>query len=78
MVVHWYTQMVSLVLPSLKADLHLTDIQVGTITATQQGVSSGGMLPSGFLAASRRGCRGGNVAPGRWKATTTRLPSAWR
>ncbi|MDP3064676.1 MAG: MFS transporter [Chloroflexota bacterium] len=50
MVVHWYTQMVSLVLPSLKADLHLTNIQVGTITTVQQGVSSGGMLPSGFLA----------------------------
>lgn len=50
MVVHWYNQALSLVLPSLKADLNLNDIQVGTLTTTQQGFNNGGTLPSGFLA----------------------------
>ncbi|MBI4233083.1 MAG: MFS transporter [Chloroflexi bacterium] len=51
-VVHWYTQLLSLSLPFLKADLHLTDIQVGTITTTQMGVNSATTLPSGYVADS--------------------------
>ncbi|MBI3953455.1 MAG: MFS transporter [Chloroflexi bacterium] len=54
LVVHWYQQLLSLVLPSLKADLHLTDIQVGAITTAQQGTSSAATLPSGYLADSYR------------------------
>lgn len=53
-VVHWYTQLLPLVLPSLKADLNLSDVQVGGITSTQMGVSSFTNLPSGYLADSFR------------------------
>ena len=54
LVVHWYQQLLPLVLPSLKADLHLSNIQVGTITTAQQAVSSAATLPSGYLADTRR------------------------
>ena len=54
-VVHWYMGILSLVLPSLKADLHLTDVQLGTITAAQTGVNGVTTLPSGYLADSYHG-----------------------
>lgn len=53
-VVHWYMGILSLVLPSLKSDLHLTDVQVGTITAAQTGVNGVATMPSGYLADSYR------------------------
>lgn len=51
-VVHWYTQLLFLVLPSLKTNLGLSNVQVGTITTVQQGVFTLGTLPSGYLADS--------------------------
>src|SRR3989304_765575 len=56
-VVHWYTQLLTLVLPSLKADLGLSNVQVGGITSAFMGVSNAASLPLGYLADSfpRRG-----------------------
>ena len=54
LVVHWYQQLLPLVLPSLKADLNLSNIQVGTITTAQQAASSIATLPSGYLADTHR------------------------
>ncbi len=50
--VHWYSQMLPLVIPSLKAELNLSDVQVGTITTAHMGVSSAATLPSGYVADS--------------------------
>ncbi|MBI4200341.1 MAG: MFS transporter [Chloroflexi bacterium] len=49
-VVHWYTQLLPLVLPSLKMKHHLSNIQVGTITTALMGAGSAVALPSGYLA----------------------------
>ena len=54
LVVHWYMGILALVLPSLKSDLHLTNVQVGTITAAQTGVNGVTTMPSGYLADSYR------------------------
>jgi len=53
-VVHWYQVLFSLVIPSLKADLALSDVQVGTLSTTRQAVSTAFNLPSGYLADSYR------------------------
>ncbi|MEE9262733.1 MAG: MFS transporter [Dehalococcoidia bacterium] len=58
MVVHWYQGLMALVLPSLKSDLNLTAVQVGTITTAQMGVNGVITLPSGYLADSYRKRRG--------------------
>jgi FSR family fosmidomycin resistance protein-like MFS transporter len=50
MVVHWYTGLLPLLIPSLKTALRLSSIQVGGITAAQMGVSGATTLPSGYLA----------------------------
>lgn len=52
LVVHWYTQLISLTLPLLKAHLHLSNVQVGGITTSQQAVSSATNLPLGYVADS--------------------------
>jgi MFS family permease len=52
--VHWFTQLLTLALPSLKADLGLSDVQVGGITTAYAGVSSATSLPSGYVADSYR------------------------
>ena len=54
LVVHWYMGILALMLPSLKSDLHLTNVQVGTITAAQTGVNGVTTMPSGYLADSYR------------------------
>ena len=54
MVLHWYMGLMALVLPSLKADLLLSNVQVGTITTAQMGVNGAVTLPSGYLADSYR------------------------
>lgn len=51
--VHWYGQLFSLVVPSIKADLLLTNVQVGTLSTARQ-ITNGLTLPSGYLADSYR------------------------
>jgi MFS family permease len=53
-VVHWYQVLFSLIIPSLKADLALSDVQVGTVSTVRQAVSTALNLPSGYLADSYR------------------------
>lgn len=52
--VHWYQQLFSLVVPSLKADLLLTNVQVGTLFTARQ-ITNSLTLPAGYLADSYRG-----------------------
>lgn len=52
-VVHWYQQLFSLVLPSIKADLGLTNVQIGTLSTARQ-ITNGLNLPSGYIADSYR------------------------
>ena len=59
-VVHWYQSLLALVLPSIKSDLGLTDIQVGMITTARFGTNAALTLPSGYLADSYRQ-RGGLI-----------------
>ncbi len=54
MVLHWYMGLMALILPSLKADLLLSNVQVGTITTAQMSVNGVGTVPSGYLADSYR------------------------
>jgi FSR family fosmidomycin resistance protein-like MFS transporter len=49
-VIHWYQQMFPVILPLLKADLGLSDIQVGGLMTAKQGASGILTLPSGFAA----------------------------
>ncbi len=57
LVIHWYTNLLSLSLPFIKEDLMLTNIQVGSIVTVQMGVNGFFYIVSGFLADSfsRRG-----------------------
>ena len=54
LVVHWYTNLLSLTLPFIKADLDLSDVQVGTIITAQMAVGSGLIIIIGLLADSFR------------------------
>ncbi len=54
LLIHWYTNLLSLALPFIKEDLALTDVQVGAIVTVQIGVSSGFFIVCGFLADSFR------------------------
>ena len=54
MIVHWYQSLLALMLPSIKADFGLTDVQIGTITAARFGANAATTLPSGYLADSYR------------------------
>ncbi len=49
-VIHWYQQMFPVILPLIKAELGITDIQVGGLTTAKEAVSGTLTLPSGFLA----------------------------
>ena len=52
-VVHWYQQLFSLVIPDIKNSLALTNVQVGTLNSARQ-VAQGFTLPSGYVADSYR------------------------
>ena len=52
LVVHWYTNLLSLSLPFIKADLDLSDVQVGTLVTVQMWVTSGLIIITGLLADS--------------------------
>ena len=49
-VIHWYQQMFPVILPLIKAELGITDIQVGGLTTAKEAASGILTLPSGFLA----------------------------
>lgn len=49
-VIHWFQQMLPMFVPMLKADLGLTDIQVGGMTTAKQAASGVLTLPSGIMA----------------------------
>lgn len=51
-VIHWFQQMLPMFVPMLKADLGLSDIQVGGMTTAKQAASGVLTLPSGILADS--------------------------
>lgn len=47
--IHWYINLLSLILPSIKEQFELNDVQVGAITTTQMGVTGAATLPAGYL-----------------------------
>ncbi len=49
-VIHWYQQMFPVLLPLIKADLGLTDMQIGGLTTAKEAASGTLTLPSGVLA----------------------------
>jgi MFS family permease len=49
-VIHWFQQMLPVVLPSLKAGLGLSEVQVGALTSSKQFVQGTLNLPSGMVA----------------------------
>ncbi len=52
-VVHWYQQLISLVIPNIKTSLALTNVQVGALSTARQ-ITNGLNLPSGYIADSYR------------------------
>jgi MFS family permease len=50
--IHWFQQLFPVVLPSLKAELGLTDVQVGALSSVRQLVNGGMDLPCGIMADS--------------------------
>ena len=49
-VIHWYQQMFPIFLPFIRADLGLSEVQVGGLMSAKQGASGLLTLPSGFAA----------------------------
>ena len=49
-VIHWYQQMFPIFLPFIRADLGLSEVQVGGLMSAKQGASGFLTLPSGFAA----------------------------
>ena len=50
MAIHWYQQLWPIALPSIKASLGLTDVQVGTLASVKQFTTGPLFLPAGILA----------------------------
>jgi FSR family fosmidomycin resistance protein-like MFS transporter len=50
--IHWFQQLFPVVLPSLKADLGLSDVQVGALSSVRQLINGTMDLPCGILADS--------------------------
>src|SRR3990172_1994249 len=55
--IHWFQQLFPVILPSLKAQLGLNDVQVGALSSARQLINGAMDLPCGILADSlaRRG-----------------------
>ncbi|MFQ5539318.1 MAG: MFS transporter, partial [Candidatus Binatia bacterium] len=49
-VIHWYMEIFSVILPSIKAGLGLSDVQLGTLMTARQFAQGILNLPSGILA----------------------------
>jgi sugar phosphate permease len=52
--IHWFQQLFPVILPEIKADLGLNDVQVGGLSTARQALGGVLTLPSGFLADSFR------------------------
>jgi MFS family permease len=50
--IHWFQQLFPVVLPSLKAELRLSDVQVGALSSVRQLINGGMDLPCGIIADS--------------------------
>lgn len=50
MAIHWFQQLFPVILPELKADLRLNDLQVGSLSTAREALGGILALPSGFLA----------------------------
>ena len=50
--IHWFQQLFPIVLPSLKAELGLSDVQVGALSSVRQLINGTMDLPCGTLADS--------------------------
>ena len=50
MAIHWYQQLWPIALPSIKAGLGLSDIQIGTLASIKQFTTGPLFLPAGILA----------------------------
>jgi MFS family permease len=50
--IHWFQQLFPVVLPSLKSDLLLSDVQVGALSSVRQLINGGMDLPCGIMADS--------------------------
>ena len=50
--IHWFQQLFPVVLPSLKTQLGLSDVQVGALSSVRQLINGGMDLPCGILADS--------------------------
>jgi MFS transporter, FSR family, fosmidomycin resistance protein len=50
--IHWFQQLFPVVLPSLKTQLELSDVQVGALSSVRQLINGGMDLPCGILADS--------------------------
>ena len=48
--IHWFQQLFPVILPEIKADLRLNDVQVGSLSTAREALSGALALPSGFLA----------------------------
>ena len=49
-VLHWYQNLFSLILPKLKIEFGLSAVELGSLTTIQIGIASGLMLMTGYLA----------------------------
>ena len=49
-VLHWYVNLFSLILPKLKIEFGLSAVELGTLTTIQIGIASGLMVITGYLA----------------------------
>jgi len=50
--IHWFMQLFPVILPTLKSSMHLSDVQVGSLTSTRMFVQAASNFPSGVLADS--------------------------
>ncbi|HXH11797.1 MAG TPA: MFS transporter [Alphaproteobacteria bacterium] len=48
--IHWFQQLFPVILPEIKTDFRLTDLQVGSLATAREAVSGALALPSGVLA----------------------------
>ena len=49
-IIHWYINLFSLILPNLENEFGLSAVELGLFTTTQMGIASGLMLVGGYLA----------------------------
>ena len=48
--IHWFKQIYPILLPTIKSELELTDVQIGTIVTANEAASGTLTMPSGIIA----------------------------